>query len=1376
MPDDDLADVFAFPDFGQSSKRLKLSPGPDDQFFHTDIDASKAPSQRFTRVEPSEIAQNGFFKLPTSLGQTPLSELEAEVHGAPPIPEPLHEIDLPDLDIFDDFWYPKHEPHSHTAEFKTWDGFSLADIPPSAPLLITEAGPAVYDAAIASHDDPLGIDEVRQNVIRSDPGSVFFVWDDSKRCFSPDLEKMRISGYSSEVLRGIQKYCLDCGSASRFLSMHIQHTYKTHPSAVKVALAKAVDVVLFEIQRQLGEHAKSVSSVLSLQSLVKPVHNVLVHFRALVAKIARHKLDEDVLSFIFEETQVLDDSDSVLSSVMREVLARASEPWTNFVERWIGLKAEEGIIMTKEGPGRGFVKVENIANIDDFGLESEESDYVLDEERMPAFVPGEVAIVLFETGKTLRLLRSHHPDHSLCDSRLIYTSNPPPLGWRFDWTAIRSFQEQVDCYERDFSLKILEKAQGTIIWSDPDIPNTQVDGELQFLGCEAAQLEGRLLASINRLNELPAVPEQDKLSVILQRRLFAKQISSREEVSDFTPHWSLIPLHSFGPLVSAQARMINREYMRLLFSVHHLRENLRVQKEFQLLGNGIFCSRLSSALFDPELATAERQAGVAMTGGVMGLRINGRENWPPASSELRLALMGVLNESYFPFDPTQSNPMSFEEKSLPGDLSFAVRDLSPEEIDKCMDPNSLEALDFLRLSYKTPAPLSPIVSSVALVKYDKIFKFLLRVLRMLYVVEQLFRDTARGLDNDRHITNTWKRFRFEAQHFVTSVSTYFFDTGIDMPWRRFESWLMNIEAALLRNDNSRLELRVTSPDEVRQAHERMLDCVMNTLLLRKRQQPVLKLLEEIFTLVLKFSRQVQLEVAGKVDGDVSAKLIQDLYRTFRKKVGVFVTVCRGISEKESTVSRPARQEMTLDSSTRSERLEEENIINRLLMKLEMSGQPSGRNLTLTEELEKLEQSITLTLQEIDHNFSKAHRIVTSSILPIVEQYGEHSNKVWEASKFWKQFFEASANVSLSGYEELAGEEDETQTEETTLDDSEADCNNTQADTTAGEQSILADDHFQRGIEDSLLDDMTVTGSTPRAPATKPIRNRPQPQIQFAKFGDPYENLRREMKGTGAVFKDDLHTEGSQVGDEHEDDDDDADDDTMQLPAHTATMRLPDMSMTPRSSSMLEAPTAEQEQSAKKNKDLLLHRVLDKNYRLQATPHKSVARGRSPEKGGQTPGTADRTRRALWADSPMSSPEMAVPKLRSDLYMSPVRLRRKSGGGGPRTPGVSVQTPATSKKRDIFAEAKDKGKGLEERRNEYDWDSDDDDTDAFGGMSPPKTIQFAMPQSKLMQTPAREASRRIVDDIMITAGAIPEESYEYSPTMVKPNKDILDDTF
>lgn len=41
--------------------------------------------------------------------------------------------------------------------------------------------------------------------------------------------------------------------------------------------------------------------------------------------------------------------------------------------------------------------------------------------------------------------------------------------------------------------------------------------------------------------------------------------------------------------------------------------------------------------------------------------------------------------------------------------------------------------------------------------------------------------------------------------------------------------------------------------------------------------------------------------------------------------------------------------------------------------------------------------------------------------------------------------------------------------------------------------------------------------------------------------------------------------------------------------------------------------------------------------------------------------------------------------------------------------------------------------------------------------------------------ARDASRRIVDDILLNAGINPDSS-EYSPSMVKTNKDILDDSF
>jgi DASH complex subunit ASK1 len=81
--------------------------------------------------------------------------------------------------------------------------------------------------------------------------------------------------------------------------------------------------------------------------------------------------------------------------------------------------------------------------------------------------------------------------------------------------------------------------------------------------------------------------------------------------------------------------------------------------------------------------------------------------------------------------------------------------------------------------------------------------------------------------------------------------------------------------------------------------------------------------------------------------------------------------------------------------------------------------------------------------------------------------------------------------------------------------------------------------------------------------------------------------------------------------------------------------------------------------------------------------------------------------------------------------------------------------------------------------------DDSDEDDFADFSPPKTMQFHIPQSRLIQTPAREASRKIVDDLLLTAGADAtddiegEDEIEFeipSPSVVRQHYDIDDDTF
>lgn len=372
-----------------------------------------------------------------------------------------------------------------------------------------------------------------------------------------------------------------------------------------------------------------------------------------------------------------------------------------------------------------------------------------------------------------------------------------------------------------------------------------------------------------------------------------------------------------------------------------------------------------------------------------------------------------------------------------------------------------------------------------------------------------------------------------------------------------------------------------------------------------------------------------------------------------------------------------------------------------------------RPLSQTEELERLEQNITLTLQEIDHNFSRAHRIVTSSILPIVEQYAHHSREVWEGSKFWKQFFEASANVSLSGYEEQPSiQEDPTQTTvEESVESSRTELETSESLETPNNRHTSTD-----SIDDIDLSNLTVSPShsTPRPPKQK--------QGQRG-VPSPYKSLRADVDESTNI-----DVTYASVNDPR-------------TPSKQTSSLLDDVAMTPEASpepQRRNQPLSRPE-TAQKKSDPLLHTILDKNYRIQATPLTAARRNRL----GRTPGSVvQASKRAQ--DSALDSSPLAPPELHAEFLNSPVRRELTQTLRQQKTPGNSALTPA---------QGRDAG-----GRAQLDvWDSDEEDdnlNEATGmpyGMSPPKTMQFRPPPSRLLRTPAREASKQIVDSILASAG-------------------------
>lgn len=300
------------------------------------------------------------------------------------------------------------------------------------------------------------------------------------------------------------------------------------------------------------------------------------------------------------------------------------------------------------------------------------------------------------------------------------------------------------------------------------------------------------------------------------------------------------------------------------------------------------------------------------------------------------------------------------------------------------------------------------------------------------------------------------------------------------------------------------------------------------------------------------------------------------------------------------------------------------------------------------------------------------------------------------SKFWKQFFESSANVSLSGYEEQPSQAEGF--EETVTEDSNATTHTTletsQSYETPSTQHISTD-----SIQDIDLSNLTISPShsTPRPTASQ------RQAANFADYPSPYEALRQEVNNTTVDAT--ILTQAT----------------APETPGRPNLQPTNGIAITPQSSPFLPPQPASmvRPSTTRKKTDPILHRVLDKTYRVQATPMTAARFETSKSKPIATPGTASNTRSALFEDTLSSSPEFAPPQLHAEVFSSPQRK--------PRTPGVSVLTPAGKKAQ---------GKQQASTRTPGIWDSDEDDFDEDipFGHSPPKTMQFHVPQSRLMKTP------------------------------------------
>jgi hypothetical protein len=852
----------------------------------------------------------------------PLPDLES-------IPESAPSVDTPALDPDQDVWEAALDlgPANKDRQFYTWDSFDAQeDIQIQTPY-ISERGSAVFDATLAADADAdagtlkagriVNGHVLLQSLWNLGLGrsSILFDFNSTSKSFEPTLPDARPTGISLRAAQSLTAQFIHLGNTVLYLRAFAERVFASaNPLPARVALATSISSILSSLQDHLSTHSSTIVSLLTLQSLFERPRQTVQHLARMVDSVRHAKTNEQLASILHHRILQVEESDGHLRQLSGRILCKVAGPSLELAEEWIGIRKEQGPVAVED---RGsFVAVED--------AEQTPIEYVYRSEMMPRFISPEDGNTIFETGTSLRFLKTQHPDHPLACMHK-YILQPPQLEWRFEWQDIDAIAAKARDYEDALRTTVLEFTKG--IRREVAPPAEVAAPE------EEADLEKRFELSIAQFD---APPQSTALPDELQLLMHDILNHTDDPEDSFAPPMSITSALSFRPLITAQAKLVNAATMRLFFRSHHLRLHLSLQRQYHLFGDGVFSSLLASALFDPDRESAERHKGRMRSGVQMGLQLGSRTAWPPASSELRLALRGVLSESYYssalyystqdggaPASSTHLPGRERDTDSLPGQLNFAIRHLSEAEQEKVMDPDALCALDFLRLQYVPPPPLHLVITPAALDKYDTIFRFLLRLSRTLFVVAHLAR-TYRD--------QSARQFRIEAHHFVTTFAAYVFQSGIAEPWGAFDAFVASLSTRLDEEDAAgELGARVTQGiAALRDAHDDCLDAIMFALLLRQRQRKIIGLVDEIFEYVLEFAKMQREGGGGGMQGGGSMRS-GELYAKLRGKIRVFLSVCRGLTGKKGYAYASGSKGAAA----------EENRLGRLVVALEMNGYFGG---------------------------------------------------------------------------------------------------------------------------------------------------------------------------------------------------------------------------------------------------------------------------------------------------------------------------------------------------------------------------------------------------------------------------------------------------
>ncbi|KAK7686536.1 hypothetical protein QCA50_010136 [Cerrena zonata] len=379
---------------------------------------------------------------------------------------------------------------------------------------------------------------------------------------------------------------------------------------------------------------------------------------------------------------------------------------------------------------------------------------------------------------------------------------------------------------------------------------------------------------------------------------------------------------------------------------------------------------------------------------------------------------------------------------------------------------------------------------------------------------------------------------------------------------------------------------------------------------------------------------------------------------------------------------------------------------------------------VNEQIEQIEQLITIKLQNIDANFSKIQQIMANRILPAVKRYAVGTEPIRDAAKFWTTFFEQAAQIRVPTYEDYSTHEDQQTETETSGPSEHSDTQSGEATTPTQSATFNPDG---TSTEVSFMPGQAAISSTPAASRHRSMRSQDFSHLSdttpswASSLESPLVRLDREIQSLGQ--DDAVSVASTSMGQFTILDDPSGvyDEEVTERPKPTEDNTF--------------LPQSEKSRGkARETPQPLLRNILQRNI---GTADSSNATGRSsvsPLKlkpktpilknlNPYLPPSADPSR---WTgvvdlqDPSIRSPAKAEP--------SPAKHQRFTFHPPPTTTNASFKRPLTPK------------------RIKTGHDADDDSFDEGFGMSPPITTDWAR-LPKLGQTPRKEAAERIMNKLL-----------------------------